>query len=67
MLIQGKRKATYTRKENGKVDIDTLKFIPANQHSKVKGKKEADRMGKMAVMFMIIGLIIWGMNLVINF
>ena len=67
MLIQGKRKATYTRKANGKVDIDTVKFIPANQHSKVKGKKDANRMGHMAVMFMIVGLIIWGMNLVINF
>jgi len=67
MLIQGKRKATYIRKENGKVDIDTVKFIPANQHSKVKGKKDANRMGWMAILFMIIGLIVWGMNYITNF
>ena len=37
------------------------------KNKKIQGKKDADRMGWLAVMFMIIGLIIWGMNLVINF
>jgi len=41
--------------------------IESRSKDKIQGKKEADRMGHMAVMFMIVGLIIWGMNLVINF
>ena len=41
--------------------------IASRSKEKIQGKEAADRMGFLAGMFMIIGLIVWGMNLVINF
>lgn len=41
--------------------------IEDRKNKKIQGKKDADRMGWLAVMFFIVGLFVWGMNLVINF
>ena len=41
--------------------------IESRSEEKIQGKKDADRMGWLAIMFMLIGLIVWGMNLATNF